>query len=210
MGSLETEGRGLPAGLLLVIAGLLVVAVGCFLPMAEPEDALAQLDNNTLFAAGDGILFLVGVVATGILAWNWARGRVSWIAIAIFGVLGVFVGAIEVAAVAADAVWTDGHGAELATVPGIGVWAVTAGSLVVAAGAAMLRAAAPPLAQPSALPQAPASAPVPQPATPAAERPAGAWMPPAAAERPPASPREGNGAAPPLWRRVENDPPPGA
>ncbi|ADB53256.1 hypothetical protein [Conexibacter woesei] len=185
----------LPAGMVFVAVGLLVVAVGCFLPLAYVDSPLIQLERNSLLADGDGWLYALGVVATAILGWSWARGSVSWVALFVFGALGVVVAFAEGRYVSTGEIWTDGSGIPLETRPGAGVWAVGIGSLLVAAGAALLRGVRPPRARAAPSGQSP-PAPGPPPAPPGPPPPAPprpAWPDP---EPPP----------PPLWRRPENDP----
>lgn len=171
-----------PAGMVFVAVGLVVVAVGCFLPLAYVDSPLVELERNSLIADGDGWLYVLGVVATAILAWSWARGSVSWVALFVFGVLGVVVAFAEGRYVSTGEIWTDGSGIPLETKPGAGVWAVGLGSLLVAAGAALLRGIAPPRARAAPPDPDPPAAPAPPP-----------WP---ESEPPP----------PPLWRRPENDP----
>lgn len=141
----EETDRGLPLGVVIVVAGLLVVAVGAFLPQGAAEEAGVELWDNTLVAdVAMAVMFGAGVLVTGLMTWFWwARGDVSWIATLVFGLAGALVAALMLWAVYEDAVWSDIAGREIETRAGAGAWAVLAGTVVVVVGAVLMRSAEP-------------------------------------------------------------------
>ena len=68
--------------LVLCLLGAIVAIVGCFLPMASVDDVGVEIADNTLFAAGYGIAVIaLAVLAAGVAAFFYLKGRSTWIVV---------------------------------------------------------------------------------------------------------------------------------
>lgn len=208
-----------------MIGGAIAVAVGCIaLPLVRSPETSVEIEGNHAILFEVGVYVMIGAVAAPSLAIGRRRGvDVPWWIVSMLGLFGV---ALAVGLVVAVSQWSlydfDLRGPDQAGDDSLsaasGVWLMALGSAVVAVGGRLLaRIPSPPKAQAARLPPAgwyhdpddreqlrwwdghrwgETRRPLPPPL----ER----WAPPQAPGTV-AEPVAGEA----LWRRPENDPPPG-